>query len=142
MENDLSRVREDFHRLKCVEKRIRFMPRGRKEDKIYKKVIYNPYFSIFGRHGSILLCQLDTIGCRMGIDLEVYKNTGARTSRYELDARSPIITEKDLEVFRQLLNDQIELCDSMVAICKHHNVSYREIASLGTRIEKVKRAHL
>jgi hypothetical protein len=144
MDNDLSNLREQFHELKCTKKRVRYTPNNKFASVIYNKVIYGPFFETRGQNGSWLFFFLDEVVAFENSDLNVYKNDpSARTNRYQLDSSSPFVTTKDLEMFRRLYDDQMSLCDDVMAlVVKYIYRPPAEIKKLRSKIEKVGRKYL
>ena len=142
MNNDLSNVRQRFHKLKCTQKRVKYHPNDKKTDMFYNKVVYGPFFGVTEKHGSWLYYYLDEIAMNVGSDINVYKNMDVKTDRYELDSTSPTITNKDVAMFRLLLTEQIDLCDEIAALCDKHRITCKEIAKLKTGIQKTMQRHL
>lgn len=143
MNNDLSNLREQFHKLKCTKKRVRYIPNDDFASTIYKKVIYGPFFETWGLHGSWLFYFLDDVAGFERSDFNVYKNEDITSDRYQLDPSSPFITAKDLEMFRRLYDDQVGLCNGMMELLEKY--VYKppiEIKKLRSTIEKVGQKYL
>ena len=144
MDNDLSNLRQQFHELKCTKKRVRYMPNDTFASVIYKKVIYGPYFETWGRHGSWLFFFLDEAVGVEKLDFNVYKMSDITSNRYQLDPSSPFVTEKDMDMFRKLYDDQIGLCEETITLLQSYHIDRQplEINNLRDNIEKTRKRYL